>query len=58
MYFQCSIEVSHIFLHAGYLKELAELEKQKNIRPSPAIDAFMKVIIQITASLLPIMFSL
>lgn len=58
MYCQCSIKVSHIFLHAGYLKELAKLEKQKNIRPSPVIDAFMKVIIQITASLLPIMFSL
>ncbi|RWR92141.1 ABC transporter-like protein [Cinnamomum micranthum f. kanehirae] len=27
---------------AGYLKELAKLEKQKNIRPSPVIDAFMK----------------
>ncbi|XP_058109090.1 ABC transporter G family member 31-like [Magnolia sinica] len=27
---------------AGYLDDLAKLEKEKNIRPSPAIDAFMK----------------
>ncbi|OVA02681.1 ABC transporter-like [Macleaya cordata] len=27
---------------AGYLKDLARLEKEKNIRPSPEIDAFMK----------------
>ncbi|XP_057956194.1 ABC transporter G family member 31 isoform X2 [Malania oleifera] len=27
---------------AGYMKELARLEKERNIRPSPEIDAFMK----------------
>ncbi|XP_031399616.1 ABC transporter G family member 31 [Punica granatum] len=27
---------------AGYMKDLTHLEKQKNIRPSPEIDAFMK----------------
>ena len=28
-----------------YLKELARLEKERKIRPSPDIDAFMKVVI-------------
>ncbi|KAM7501810.1 hypothetical protein LguiB_000714 [Lonicera macranthoides] len=28
----------------GYLKDLTLLEKQRNIRPSPEIDAFMKVV--------------
>ncbi|KAL4597775.1 hypothetical protein ACB092_11G013400 [Castanea dentata] len=27
---------------SGYMKELARLEKERNIRPSPEIDAFMK----------------
>ncbi|XP_050239621.1 ABC transporter G family member 31 isoform X2 [Quercus robur] len=27
---------------AGYMKDLARLEKERNIRPSPEIDAFMK----------------
>lgn len=26
------------------MKDLAELEKERNIRPSPEIDAFMKVV--------------
>lgn len=26
------------------MKDLAQLEKEKNIRPSPEIDAFMKVV--------------
>lgn len=28
-----------------YIKELAHVEKEKKIRPSPDIDAFMKVVI-------------
>ncbi|KAG9455141.1 hypothetical protein H6P81_008045 [Aristolochia fimbriata] len=28
--------------YAGYLKDLAKLEKEKNIRPCPTIDAYMK----------------
>ncbi|KAL5806630.1 hypothetical protein ACOSQ4_029363 [Xanthoceras sorbifolium] len=30
---------------AGYMKGLTSLEKEKNIRPSPEIDAFMKTIV-------------
>lgn len=30
---------------AGYMEDLTRLEKEKNIRPSPEIDAFMKVAI-------------
>ena len=29
----------------GYMKDLVRLEKERNIRPSPEIDAFMKVVI-------------
>jgi hypothetical protein len=29
----------------GYMKDLDRLEKERNIRPSPEIDAFMKVVI-------------
>lgn len=29
----------------GYMKDLERLEKEMNIRPSPEIDAFMKVVI-------------
>lgn len=33
------------FMCIDYLKDLARLEKEKNVRPSPEIDAFMKVIL-------------
>ncbi|KAH7549895.1 hypothetical protein JRO89_XS13G0101800 [Xanthoceras sorbifolium] len=35
---------------AGYMKDLTRFEKEKNIRPSPEIDTFMKVAIYILAS--------
>ena len=30
---------------AGYMNDLTRLEKERNIRPSPEIDAFMKVVV-------------
>lgn len=36
---------SYWIVTAGYMKDLARLENEKNIRPSPEIDAFMKVYI-------------
>lgn len=36
--------VLSIFTYTGYLEDLTRLEKERNIRPSPEIDAFMKVV--------------
>lgn len=32
------------FSLSGYMDDLTRLEKEKNVRPSPEIDAFMKVV--------------
>lgn len=34
---------SETLIFSGYIKDLELIEKEKNIRPNPEVDAFMKV---------------